>query len=76
MGFRFGQDRYSEHRYSWLTEWVSKRCEAKGWVVPMPCPPMPLEEPLNGHVDASAGARQAQYQWGRNQQRMGVRPQR
>lgn len=65
MGFRFGQDRYSEHRYSWITEWAVIRCGDA----------VTEGVATYGNTYTYPPAVQADSRRPGNQQRLGLRPQ-
>jgi hypothetical protein len=76
MAYRYGEARYSQYRYSWITEWARQECFG---VVPVAASftaqamPMGMTTYVSGNTAPTIV--QANSGWPGNQQQLGVRPQ-
>jgi hypothetical protein len=76
MAYRYGEVRYGQYRYSWITEWARKECFG---VVPTAtsfvAQAMPMGMTTYGPVNTTPTIVQADSGWSGNQQQLGLGPQ-
>ena len=75
MGYKYGEARYSNYRYSWITEWLRQECWGVATASRFTAQDLPMGTTIYGPSNPIPITHQAHDRGAGNQQPLGLRPQ-